>query len=81
MAGNREHHTRGDGDILYEVKVKGRLDESWTEWFKPMRIIHTDDGDTIIKGLLPDQAALQGLLINLGNLNLELISVNPAFEE
>ena len=66
---------------IYAIKIKGRLDESWAEWFEPMTITHTEDGDTIIKGRLPDQAALQGILVNLGNLNLALISVNQVFEE
>ena len=63
---------------IYQVKIKGRLDESWAEWFEPMTVTHTEDGDTILTGRLADQAALQGVLIKLGNLNLELISVNQA---
>ena len=66
---------------LYEIRIKGRLDESWSDWFGPLTITHTEDGDTILRGRLPDQAALQGVLINLGNLNLALISVNSIFEE
>lgn len=65
----------------YEIKISGRLDESWAEWFEPLRIIHTQEGDTLLKGELPDQAALQGILVNLGNLNLALISVNSVEEE
>lgn len=70
--------SKQNGPTIYEIKLKGRLDESWSEWFDPMTINHTEDGDTILTGRLIDQAALQGLLINLGNLNLELISVNQA---
>lgn len=65
----------------YEIKIKGRLGESWAEWFEPLLITYTEEGNTILKGELVDQAALQGVLTNLGNLNIELISVNPVEAE
>lgn len=61
---------------LYEIKIRGHLSEQWTEWFAPLTLKYTAEGDTILVGPLPDQAALQGILINLSNLTLELISVN-----
>lgn len=72
--------TQRNRPTTYIIKIKGRLDESWSEWFEPMIITHTDDGDTTLKGELSDQAALQGVIVNLGNLNLEIISVNPVEE-
>ena len=70
--------SKQNGPTIYEIIIKGRLDESWSEWFEPMTITYTEDGNTILTGRLADQAALQGILINLGNLNLELISVNQS---
>ena len=67
--------------IHYEIKIKGRLDESWSEWFEPMTIDHTEDANTVLRGFVPDQAALQSILANLGNLNLALISVSSALDE
>ncbi len=61
---------------IYEIKIKGRLDKQWADWFDPLVLQYTTEGDTILAGPVPDQAALQGILINLGNLNLDLISVN-----
>lgn len=58
--------SKKDGPTIYKIKIKGRLDGSWSEWFEPMTITHTEDGDTIITGRLPDQAALQGVLIKPG---------------
>ena len=63
---------------LYEIKVKGRLDEQWVDWFAPLIFKYTAEGDTILVGPVSDQAALQGILVNLSNLNLDLISVNRA---
>ena len=69
------------GPTTYKIRIKGRLGESWAEWFAPMTITYSAEGDTILTGELPDQAALQGILVNLGNLNLNLISVNPTKPE
>jgi hypothetical protein len=58
----------------YEIRVKGILDGRWTAWFEDLRI--TSDGeDTVISGLVADQAALHGLLTKVRDLGLVLISV------
>jgi hypothetical protein len=60
---------------LYQIKVQGRLDESWSGWFNGMAI--TFEGDTTtLTGAVVDQAALRGILSRLWDLNLALISVN-----
>lgn len=57
-----------------KIKVKGILDESWTEWFEGMNI--TNEGEyTILTGYKKDDAFLHGILHKLRDLNLELISV------
>jgi hypothetical protein len=62
--------------IAYEIRVKGHLDQRWSEWFGGMTITNVEDGDTIISGSLLDQAALHSLLVKVYNLNLTLISVS-----
>ena len=62
-----------------EIRVKGCVDEHWSDWFEGLAMTHTEKGETILEGSIPDQAALYGLLIKLRNLGLSLISVN--FEE
>ena len=63
----------------YEIKVGGRLDESWSEWFCGMSITRQDGCDgslmTTLTGLVPDQAALRGILSKIWDLNLSLVSV------
>ena len=62
--------------MVYQIKVQGRLDESWSGWFSGMAI--TFEGDiTTLTGVVVDQAALRGILSRLWDLNLALISVNP----
>ncbi len=61
---------------VYQIKVEGRLDESWSGWFNSMAV--TVEGDTTtLTGAVVDQAALRGILSRLWDLNLALISVNP----
>ena len=61
----------------YEVRIKGHLDQSWADWLAGLSIIHEDNGNTLLTGSLPDQAALHGVLNRLRDLGVELISVNP----
>jgi len=60
---------------VYEIRVKGHLDQRWSAWFDGMTITNEANGDAIISGPLVDQAALHSLLIKVYNLNLTLISV------
>ena len=61
---------------VYQIKVQGRLDESWSSWFNSMTIAAEGD-TTTLTGAVVDQAALRGILSRLWDLNLALISVNP----
>ena len=61
---------------VYEIRVKGHLDQRWSEWFDGMTITNEGNGDTAISGSLVDQAALHSLLVKVYNLNLTLISVS-----
>lgn len=58
----------------YEIRVDGILDERWADWFGGLQV-SSDGTQTVIAGLLPDQAALHGLLARVRDLGLSLISV------
>jgi len=60
---------------VYEIRVKGHLDQRWSAWFDGMTITNEANGDAIISGPLVDQAALHSVLVKVYNLNLTLISV------
>ena len=62
--------------VRYEIRVQGQLDPCWSEWFEGFAVSPTESGETIISGLVVDQAALNGLLNRLLGMNLILISVN-----
>ncbi len=59
----------------YEIRLQGRLDPRWSEWFDGLILAVGADGTTTIRGPVVDQAALHGLLQRLRDLGLPLISV------
>jgi len=61
-----------------EIRVKGQIDEQWSDWFEGLEITYTDQDETILTGEIADQAALYGLIAKLRDLGLPLISVNSA---
>jgi hypothetical protein len=59
----------------YEVRLRGRLDPRWSDWFDGLTVETAADGTTTLRGPVADQAALHGLLHRLGDLGLPLISL------
>jgi hypothetical protein len=68
-----QHEPAGE---IYEIKLKGHLDESWADWFDGMAFTHECDGTTTLTGEIIDQAALHGLLKKIRDLGLPLLSIN-----
>jgi hypothetical protein len=62
----------------YEIRVGGHLDERWSEWFAGLKLTSLEGDGTLLSGLLPDQAAIYGVLERMRDLNLTLISVTSA---
>ena len=59
---------------FYEIRVKGYLDARWNEMFDGMTIAWRNNVTTI-SGVVPDQAALHGLLARVRDYGLVLISI------
>ncbi len=60
----------------YEIRVKGILDEKWSDWFDGFSITQQHLGnETLLTGPVADQAALYGLLSKIRDLGLPLLSV------
>jgi hypothetical protein len=63
-----------DGTSWYEIRLQGRLDPRWSSRFDGMTLT-TDGGGTLLRGAVVDQAALHGLLHQLRDIGLSLVSV------
>lgn len=59
-----------------EMRIKGHLDRSWSDWFDGLIIHYTSDGETLLKGPIPDQAALYGLVAKARDIGLQLLSIH-----
>ena len=68
-----------DLPATYRIRVKGYLDDRWSDRLGGMEIGAIDRAEsgpeTMLVGWLPDQAALCGVLNALYDLHLSLISV------
>lgn len=61
----------------YEIRLKGHLAGRWAAWFDGMTLTTHSDGTTSLEGPVVDQAALHGLLAQLRDVGLPLLSVTP----
>ena len=71
MANGREF----DKHYVYEIWVKGVLDEQWSDWFDGFEITSQPNDETKLTGLVADQAALHGMLAKIRDLGLPLVLV------
>ena len=64
---------------VYQIKVQGKIDESWSEWLNGVAITSEVGSNsspiTTLTATVSDQAALRGILSRIWDLNLALISV------
>ena len=61
----------------YEIRVEGHLGARWAAWFDGLSLTDEDDGTTVIRGPVVDQAALHGLLQKLRDVGIPLVSLTP----
>ena len=59
----------------YEIRLRGRLDPSWSAWFSDLIVQPTGGGETILSGPVADQTALHGILERIRDQALELLSL------
>jgi len=78
---NKEHNI--PEEEIYQIKIKGFLDDKWSDWFDGFTITHQGESETLLIGPVRDQGALHGMLAKIRDLGLPLISVEclPVEEE
>jgi len=68
-------------DLLYcHIRVKGHLSARWSDWFDDLAVENRPNGEAVFNGVLPDQAALYGVLNRLRDLGVMLVSLNCSTE-
>jgi len=64
-----------DKPAIYQIRVKGNLEQKWSDWFDGLAIIPQTGDETLLVGKVADQATLHGILAKISNLGLPLLSV------
>ncbi len=64
-----------DNHTIYQIRIQGHLEDRWQAWFEEMEITNLENGEALLTGSLPDQAALFGVLLKVRDLGLPLIAV------
>ena len=59
----------------YEIRLRGRLAGHWAARFDGLTLTTLDDGTTVLRGPVADQAALHGALRRLADLGIPLLSL------
>jgi hypothetical protein len=69
---------KGGRMAVYEIRVIGHLDGSWSDWFDGLQITNLENGEAMLSGEIVDQAALHGMLNKVRDLGLPLVAVKSA---
>jgi hypothetical protein len=64
--------------MYVEVRIKGSLKQDWSDWLGGLIVTNHANGETVLTGSLPDQAALLGLLNRIHGLNLQLLAFSQS---
>lgn len=59
----------------YEIRIEGHLNERRAKDFGKLSMKFLPNGQTLLSGPLPDQAALYGILIRIRDMGVSLVSV------
>ena len=65
--------------MLYKLVIRGEIGDRFAVLFDGMRLQRAA-GRTVITGPVRDQSHLHGLIAQIDELGLELVSVNPVDE-
>jgi hypothetical protein len=80
VAANRGCGMHQDAGKVYRIMVRSELSERYAAAFEGMEM-ETKSGQTVLTGEVVDQVQLHGILDRIGDLGLELVSVQSLPEE
>ena len=56
---------KDDKNLLYEITIKGYIDKHQTDWLGGLKITQDANGNSLLTGIIPDQAALHSILMQI----------------
>ena len=62
--------------MVYQIRIKRHLDETWIDWFSPLVVVNEENGSATLTGEARDQTELAGVLNRVFDLNMALLAVN-----
>jgi hypothetical protein len=74
ISGAENQPTASSTEKLYEIHIKGQLDNKWSDWLDGLEVRLLESDETMLFGPIVDQSALLGILNKLGRMNVTLIS-------
>ncbi len=63
-----------------EIHIREALDEKWSSYFAPFALTFNSD-ETILSGVVHDQAELFGVLLKIRDSGLTLVSLLPVTQK
>ena len=70
------HFRKYDQPCNFDIRVEGNISPQWADWFDGLTIQSLGEGETLLKGVIIDQAGLFGVLAVIHTLRLTLISLH-----
>ena len=61
---------------IYQFRVRGHLDDRWSDWLEGLAVERQEDGTSVLVGPVVDQAALHGVIVRIRDLGLSLLSIS-----
>ena len=61
---------------LVTIRIKGIIDKNWSDCFEGLKLTYQESDETILSGVVADQAAFYGLIGKLRDLGLQLVEVS-----
>lgn len=75
MSNNHLPENQSVDGAVYQIRLQGHLTHNWEDWFGGIDVAPQENGETLLTASVMDQAALYGLLRQIRDLGLPLISV------
>ena len=63
-------------DVIYQIRLGCHIEKHQQYWFDDLSVTNLDNGECLLVGSIPDQAALFGILLKIRDLGLPLVSVH-----